>query len=213
MNVAYIEGDSTTFGWVDLEKGGWANRLHVASLHNEGGLDDLTIVKSHAMPGRTLPRILQEAEDNMKSYRGIGETAAILQTGTNEVKSYPPSTVPIVSAKRFGELITRFCDIAERNDCTPILVGAPPIDTTGNKPAYGGAVIPDELLAEYGGIMRSVAYSRGIPYVDARALFENSGRPVQELICEDGYHPSTLGHAMLATAVQQVLPFQLDGSF
>lgn len=207
MNIVYIEGDSTTFGMLDLEMGGWPNRLHVATLREATKLEDATMVMNRAMPGRTLPGILREAEENMAYYRRFGTVTTVLQTGMNEVKIFRGSNTPIVPARRFGEQITRFCTIAHEQECAPVLVGPPPIDTSRNNPTFSGAVIKDELLVEYGDIMRTVADNKGIPYVDAREAFASSGRPLHELLAADGYHPNALGHAALANAVHNALPF------
>lgn len=207
MNIVYVEGGSTAFGALDREMGGWPSRLHVTALREATSWEDATMVINRSMPGRTLPGILREAEANMAYYYKFSPVAAVLQTGMNEVKIFPGSHTPIITAKRFGEQVSRFCAIAREQDCAPVLVGPQPIDTSRNNTFFGGTIIKDELLVEYGDIMRGVAERTGAPYVDTRAIFEGSGRPVQELLSEDGCHPNNLGHAALATAVYNALPF------
>lgn len=199
-------GDSTTYGALDLEMGGWANRLHVAMLNEARGFDDSTLVVNRALPGYTLSTTLRNAKENMKYFRSIGHTTAVLQAGMNEVKIHRHSTTPLVPARLFGEQIARFCSIAFEQDCAPILVGPPPIDTTRDTPTFSGAVIKDELLVEYGEIMRGVADRMGIPYIDTRKVFADTGGPLQELLAPDGYHPNALGHAVLAAEVYNALP-------
>lgn len=214
MNIVYVEGDSTTFGMDDLEMGGWPNRIHVRTLRENKGLpiEDMTMVTNRAMPGRTLSNILRGAETNMKQVRVWADfVAAVLQAGMNEVKIFRGSTTPLVPAQRFRAEITRFCDIAYQQDCDPVLVGPPPIDTSRPYlPTFGGVVIRDELLIEYGEIMHGVANKEGIPYVDTRAVLAGTGRPLQELLGADGYHPNAPGHAAIATAVYDVLPFRVQ---
>jgi lysophospholipase L1-like esterase len=208
MNIVYIEGDSTTFGVLDLEMGGWPNRLHVAMLREATNLEDATMVTSRAMLGRTLPAILREADTNMRYYSQFGSVAATLQVGMNESKIFPGSTAPIVPIRLFGEQLVRFCTIARQRNCTPIVVGPPPVNISPDSPTLNDVIIKDELLIEYGDTMRSVANDAGIPYVDTRAVFASSGRPLQELLSPDGYHPNALGHAALAQAVYEALPFR-----
>jgi lysophospholipase L1-like esterase len=207
MRTIYIDGDSTTYGMADLEMGGWPNRLHVAMLRRTADIENMIMVANRAMPGRTLPGILREADANMAYYRRFGEVTAVLQTGMNEVKIFPGSSAPLIPARRFGEQVIRFCVGAFEKDCTPLLVGPPPIDTSHDNPTFSGAVIKDELLVEYGEIVRSVAASTGAAFVDTRAVFAAAGRPLHELLAPDGYHPGALGHAALATAVHSALPF------
>ena len=206
MRTIYVEGDSTTFGVLDLDKGGWPNRLHVAMLREATSLDDSTMVINRSMPGRTLPGILREAEANMADFRRYGSVVAMLQTGMNEVKIFRGSKAPIIPKRRFAEQIVRFCDIAHKQDCEPFLVGPPPIDTTQDNPTHSGVTIKDELLAEYGDVMRTVANDKGITYIDTRQVFSDSGRPLLELLAPDGYHPGALGHAAIADAVYSALP-------
>ncbi|HSX34481.1 MAG TPA: SGNH/GDSL hydrolase family protein [Candidatus Saccharimonadales bacterium] len=206
MKTIYIEGDSTTFGMQDLEMGGWPNRLHVTMLNKDVEFADMTMVQNRALPGRTLPGVLREADANMKYYRRFSDVTAVLQTGMNEVKIFSGSTTPLILAKRFGELATKFCTTAQDNACATVLVGPPPIDTSRNNPTFSGAAIKDELLAEYGDILRGVAREQNVPYVDTRAIFAETGRPTLELLSADGYHPNAVGHAALAAAVEAALP-------
>jgi lysophospholipase L1-like esterase len=50
----------------------------------------------------------------------------------------------------------------------------------------------------------------GATYVDVRQAFTATGRPVQELLGQDGYHPNALGHTAIANAVQTALPHQFQ---
>jgi lysophospholipase L1-like esterase len=206
VRTVYIEGDSTTYGVGDTEMGGWANRLHVAALKEARGFDDMTMVVNRSLPGMTLPAILRQTEASMKFFAGLGEVSALVQCGMNEGKIFRGETTPVVPAKRFQSLVTQFCRLARTNDCAPVLVGPPPIDTSRDNPTFSGATIKDELLIEYGGIMRGVALMEGATYVDTRGVFETTGRPVQELLGQDGYHPNVLGHTAIANAVQAALP-------
>jgi len=207
MRHLYIDGDSTAYGMHDKESGGWPHRLHMAYLNQETRLEDTTFVQSRAYPGRTLAGILRSVNTTLRDFRRMGTVTAIVQTGMNEVKIFPSSDNPVVPRELFGRQILQFCDIVRENDCSALLVGPPPIDPTLDNPTFSGALIQDKMLAKYSETMRDVAESRDWPiaYVDTRAAFANSGRPVSELLSEDGYHPNTPGHAVMFEAVSAAL--------
>lgn len=211
MRAIYIDGDSTTYGMFDKEYGGWADRLHLAALNEGKSFEDMTFVQSRAWPSRTLARILRQADANIKSFSPISDVTVVLQVGMNEAKIFHEPSGPIVPLRLFGEQLIRFSNIVRENNsdpdynCDAVFVGPPPIDTTRFNPTLSGAVIKDEVLATYGEMMRAVAEHEGYPYVDTRAVFANTGLPISELIDNEGYHPSTLGHATLAKAVAGVL--------
>jgi lysophospholipase L1-like esterase len=137
----------------------------------------------------------------------LSSVTAVLQSGINEVKIYGDNPRPQLTPQRFGEHILQFCTDARQENCDVVLVGPQPIETRVQKPVFGGAIIKDELLVEYGGIMRQVAAGQHVPFVDLRTEFTRDGHQPWDFLDDDGYHPNPRGHAIIADAVYKALPF------
>lgn len=209
MKTIYIEGGSTAYGMFDLQQGGWANRLQVATMREIEDITDPTVVVNHALPGRTLPAIMRDVASRAADYRRYGPVAAVLQVGFNEAKVYPPNTMPIITTRRFGDQLLRFCSEICSGEVSPILVGPQPTAGVIDNTLGTGSLIRNDLIAEYAEVMRTTAAETGTPYVDTQAIFADS---LEELLADDGYHPNELGHLVICDAVRGSLR-GLEGGF
>ncbi len=59
--------------------------------------------------------------------------------------------------------------------------------------------------ASYSDRIRRMAEEEGIFLLDLRSAFLHSGRRAEDLLCEDGIHPSRLGQSVIADAVRLCL--------
>lgn len=206
MRTVITLGDSTAFGMLDFEKGGWSNRLQ-ARLMQEGVSDILesTIVANRALPGFNLQHVIGEMPDAIRYYMKFSdEVAAVAQVGLNETKIIPPNDRPLVSPERFGEQILRFCNVAVQAGAHPLLVGQAPIDTSRELPTISGAILDDQTIADYGEVMRTKAKLAGYNYVDLRQAF--AGYEPYQFLGPDGSHPNAFGHQIISEAVYDALP-------
>ena len=59
--------------------------------------------------------------------------------------------------------------------------------------------------ASYSDMIRRMAAEEHIYLIDLRSAFLRSGRRTEDLLCEDGIHPSRLGQALIADTVRACL--------
>ncbi|HEU4914248.1 MAG TPA: GDSL-type esterase/lipase family protein [Candidatus Saccharimonadales bacterium] len=210
MNTLLIEGASSAYGYFDFEAGGWAGRLKTRKMQE--GMDNIlesTLVINNALPGQSLAGVTRELQARIQNYQRFGLVAVAAQVGLNEAKIYPPNTRPVVSALYFGGQVLRFCEIVQSEGSVPILVGPGPVDESHDLPAISGAVLRNDAISAYADVMRETAERQGAVYVDIRQAYADSGYSMDDLVArEDGSHPSPLGHAVIADAVYQCLPFK-----
>lgn len=209
MNTLLIEGASSAYGYFDFEAGGWAGRLKNRKMQEGmGDILESTLVVNNALPGQSLAGVNRELQARIQNYQRLGPVAVAAQVGLNEAKIYPPSTKSVVSPSFFGGQVVRFCEVVLSEQATPILVGPGPIDESHDLPTISGAVLRNDAISTYANVMRETAARYGALYVDVRQAYADSGYSITELVArEDGSHPSPLGHAVIADAVNDVLPF------
>jgi lysophospholipase L1-like esterase len=209
MNTLLIEGASSAYGYFDFEAGGWAGRIKTRKMQE--GMDSIlesTLVINNALPGQSLAGVNRELQTRIQNYKRLGPVAVAAQVGLNEAKIYPPNTGPVVSASFFGGQVMRFCEIVQSEGSVPILVGPGPVDESHDLPTISGAILRNDAISAYADVMRETAERQGAIYVDTRQAYAGSGYSITELVArEDGSHPSPLGHAVIADAVNDVLPF------
>lgn len=209
MNTLLIEGASSAYGYFDFEAGGWAGRLKSRKMQE--GMDNIlesTFVINNAFPGQSLAGVNRELQGRMQNYKRLGPVAVAAQVGLNEAKIYPPSTKPVVSTSFFAGHVIRFCETVLAEQAVPILVSPGPVDESRDLPTISGAVLKNDAISAYADVMRDTAARYGVIYVDTRQAYADSGYPLHELVApQDGSHPSALGHAVIADAVNGVLPF------
>ncbi len=204
MRTIFIEGASTAFGMHDYERGGWAARLHLDLMAaNAANILDPTIVVNRAVPGMTLPAIARNVVPEMVRFRRIGPVTTILSVGMNEAKILPGETKPLISLLQFQLELGKYATHARGLDIPTVYVGPQPIDIQRTVPTSSGSILEDDLLEEYASVMRETAQETDMPFVDTRALL--SGHDLSEVLDRDGYHPNSLGHAILHDAVKAAL--------
>lgn len=204
MKTIIVEGASTAYGANDLEKGGWATRLHLDALaKNLGRITNPTVIANYASPGRVLTRIVKEFPQRAAMHGTLGPVATALSVGVNEAKVFFGNKEPIITQARFQDCLEGFIDLAEAAQVTPVLVGPQPLAVPRITSAITGCTTEDAMVQAYGDIMEHVADKTGVQYVDTRLLFEAQG--LAHVLDKDGCHPNPLGHAILYDAIGDAL--------
>jgi lysophospholipase L1-like esterase len=206
MKTIHVDGGSSAVGYFDFEQGGWAARLRLDAMRDTShDITSPTHLDNRALPGRTLLAIKRTVEADTAAARRGGRVVLVVQAGLNEAKIFPGEQRPIVSLELFSKNVELLGGIAARSEMGLVLVGPQPIDDERTNPSPSGCILEDDLVAEYGEVLRAGAQELGVPYVDTRAVVEQSGLYADRLLAADGYHFNEQGHALLHGVVQDVL--------
>lgn len=202
MKTVLIHGASSAAGWYDMEAGGWANRLnHDALLSNIRNPQEAVVVQNSSIPGNTIVGVLKDLE-RISMYRRFGGVTTILAIGLNEAKILQGSTKPLVSLKRFRDALERYSDYARGQDVDTIYVGTEPL-THSTIVTENGNTFEDDLVEEYNAQIAEHASVQAMPFVSQAGVFGVERK--EKCISPDGYHPSSLGHFALYTAIREEL--------
>ena len=216
-----VYGDSILKGVV-LEDGkyrmerGWEKRLA-----QEHGLD----IRNKAHFGNTLGRAMPQIEKDCAE-RGEGELA-VLEFGGNDcdfdwaaIADDPDgSYVCKTPLKDFEALYRRAIRDVENSGRTPIVLTLPPIHaqryldficrnglSKGNILRWLGDV---EAIyrwqRDYSDTVSRIAADMGVRMIDLRRFFLRDGRSPEELLCDDGIHPSRIGQGLIFDAFSAAL--------
>ena len=216
-----VYGDSILKGVV-LEDGkyrmerGWEKRLA-----QEHGLE----IRNKAHFGNTLGRAMPQIEKDCAE-RGEGELA-VLEFGGNDcdfdwaaIADDPDgSYVCKTPLKDFEALYRRAIRDVENSGRTPVVLTLPPIHaqryldficrnglSRGNILRWLGDV---EAIyrwqRDYSDTVSRIAADMGVRMIDLRRFFLRDGRSPEELLCDDGIHPSRIGQGLIFEAFPAAL--------
>ncbi len=216
-----VYGDSILKGVV-LEDGkyrmerGWEKRLA-----QEHGLD----IRNKAHFGNTLGRAMPQIEKDCAE-RGEGELA-VLEFGGNDcdfdwaaIADDPDgSYVCKTPLTDFETLYRRAIRDVVNSGRTPIVLTLPPIHaqryldficrnglSKGNILRWLGDV---EAIyrwqRDYSDTVSRIAADMGVRMIDLRRFFLRDGRSPEELLCDDGIHPSRIGQGLIFDAFSAAL--------
>lgn len=123
------------------------------------------------------------------------------------------ATVPL---PQFMENVKAICDKVRALDAQPILLALPPLDAAryytylttlfGNDISHwicrtGGI---SEWHARYNEALVQLSHDCHVPMIDTRTPFY--ARPINEVICDDGIHPTAEGYALMAETIAEAVP-------
>lgn len=200
-----VEGDGNAHGLYDYGNGGWANRLHISAMAKSEGKFDETILVNDARPGRTILAVIAGLDQRIAAYKREGNVTAILQVGLNEAKRFTDIDPPIVDVDRFTKGLERFSEIMKKEKVPTIFVGTAPVNeqitnTSVNQQRF---TLTNEVVSSYDKAVQAVAKEYDHIYVNTAQVF--SEYPVTEVLADDGYHPSYLGHMAIHTELHKIL--------
>ena len=217
-----VYGDSILKG-VLLEDGKYRiNREREERLRREHGLEIRNKAHFGSTIGKALGLIRRDAE---KEYEA-GELA-VLEFGGNDCdydwaaisadpeRSYDCKTPPAVFDGEYREAAR----LIRQSGREPVLLTLPPIDSR----RYLRFICRDGLSQEnilrwlgdvdaiyrwqekYSGMVSAIAEEEGLRVIDLRGGFLRDGHRPEELLCEDGIHPSRLGQGLIFRTLSAAL--------
>ena len=137
----------------------------------------------------------------------------VIQFGINDsmvdVWKDIPAKAPRVSIQIYEKNLTYFVATLKRYDIPVVLMSPNPLRSTDKlKTLYGKAPYDIEdvsglslILEDYAKIVRKIAVSQKVPFIDVYAAFENYGKVAYQSVDDlliDGIHPNNTGHRIIA---------------
>ena len=202
MRTLLIHGASTAAGWYDMERAGWASRLHQEALQvNRVNPQEAVVVQNTSIPGNTLLGVMKDLE-GVSKYKKLGTVTAILAIGLNESKIMAGRTRPLVSLDRFQDALGSYSDQVEAQGGNVLFLGTEALRES-TIVTENGNTFEDDLVAEYDYILETIAAERGYPYVSMVNTLSRLG--LENTVSADGYHPNALGHKAICEALKVAL--------
>lgn len=206
MKNILIFGDSIAYGAWDTE-GGWVQRLRTRfDEHNLQNLDDeVTLVYNLGISGDTSTDLVERFEHEARARTASDETTIIiLAIGSNDATITTATNTPATSIETFTSNITTLIKQATFIAEAVSLVGLTPVDEARVNPVPWAPhlALKNSSIQQFDTILQDVAATTDTPYIDIASAFTKHN--VATLL-EDGDHPNSEGHAIIAATVWQHL--------
>lgn len=211
MAAILTYGTSTTLGMYDYERGGWVNQLQAHYMARPFG-DEILFPMNRAIPGTTSYDVAAELPHDVQTVRNrfCGRVLAMMQIGPSDGCWNADFTDWHVPPNEFEENLGEIAEIGDK------ILTMPPIFVTMQPYIAENAAMLESDAIEgfrlegrriYNGIIRSFCIENGLPLVDVEAMFDRTLRqPDAPLLHdEDGMHPNTYGHQLIAREAQVVI--------
>lgn len=200
MKTILIHGASTAAGWYDMERAGWANRLHLDALYaNKERPEEAITIQNASIPGNTLLGVMKDI-DRVDRYKKFGSVTAVLAIGLNESKIIKGRNRPLVSLDRFQSALDEYGNYVESRGGEVVYVGTEVL-LENTIITENGNTFEDDLVAEYDDLIKQRADKSGSPYVSPKTLFAEVG--IENAVATDGYHPNALGHELIYRSIKK----------
>lgn len=180
MKSVLVFGDSITWGAIDLEKGGWVERLKI-SLMSKVDVFNLGI------PGDTSQDIVDRLEGELKA-RFYDENIIVFAIGIND--SLYPENIGY-----FEDNLKEMCRIVKKYSKRIFFVGLTKVDESLTIPdGLEDAVYKNKDIENFDKIIRKISEQEKAKYIE-----------LPEVELADGLHPSSSGHEKIFKEVRSHL--------
>lgn len=196
MTTLYIEGASTAEGQgggPDFSRS-WASHVRMAYPND--------YVVNRAQAGLSLSAINRRWQTAQQEGKLFGEVR-ILSVGQNEARISPDLKKPTISLQRFAGDLAVFSRATREAGMLSVYIGPQPVDESKTNPTPFGWYIENDLTEEYAAVVKEQAAKDNTSYIDVAELF--STRPIPEVMDDDGRHPNSRGHLLIARSVVREL--------
>jgi lysophospholipase L1-like esterase len=194
----YCFGDSITEGCWD-EQGGWVDRLkrRLYAGNIDEGCQPPTIFNL-GVSGQRSDHLLKRIAPEIEYRTDDGEERMIfIQVGANDATYIPEQhtfkTPPEAYRNNIVELIKKAQMYSSRITMLTITPVNESVTMAGEK------VRRNEYVVEYNNLISDVARQQGVTILDIYTAFQVQGP--NDLLCADGLHPNSGGHALICDMV------------
>lgn len=195
-NIA-IFGDSIVHGSVDLERGGWSERLKV-DLWGDGQRNALSVY-AFGVSGGTTDDLLKRFEVELASIL-YGTEAIIFAIGINDAVRNSTDVVE-VDRNTFKSNIEELLSLAQESAVPIYVCGLTRVEEQYTNPLTGsstGKCYQNSRINDYDEILHLVTKEKKCHYIKLKDVLEKG-----DLF--DGLHPNAQGHEKIFKHVKQVL--------
>jgi len=196
-NKILVFGDSITYGQLDLEMGGWVNRLRLR-LANDSSIASCHVFNM-GISGQTTGEILERFERECKG-RVVEEFNNIIVIAAGINDSQLLDNEPIADEDELRANVKALIEKAKELTPKVIYVGLTPVDDKRTVPFIWDKSRKwiNERVAAYDEIISSVCSEMGVRYVYVYDQIDPATNA-------DGLHPSGDGHEILADIMDNVI--------
>ena len=188
-NKILVFGDSITYGQLDLELGGWTNRLRL------GIANDSSIASCHVfnmgISGQTTGEVLERLDRECQGrVLEDANNVIILAAGINDTQVIRGKV--LVSEDDFRDNVNILIDYARSHAGKIIYVGLTPVDESRTNPVWWDRTKNwrNDIIERYDRIIQEVCSEQGVKYIH---MFDR----IDPLTNGDGLHPSAEGHRIM----------------
>lgn len=197
-------GDSITYGSWDGE-GGWVDRLkRVAYQYIENNPEEWVEIYNLGIPGNTtddlLKRFQLETEQRINSK---DEHVFIFGLGANDAAYIVENKEFNVGVDDFKRNLRTVLQQATNFGGKVIFLTITPVIEVGTENQSDGKIRKNEFVGKYNEVIKDLGVEQGVVVLDVNSSFSLYGP--DKFICDDGLHPNSDGHGMLASLVKSVL--------
>ena len=201
-NKILVFGDSIVYGQLDLEMGGWVNRLRL-TLANDDSICSCHVFNM-GISGQTTGEVLERL-DRECGGRVLADAAnlIILAAGINDSQIINGEI--LVDKHTFRHNVRDLIIHARNHTPRVIYLGLTPVDDANSDPVPWDRTRrwKNSLVKEYDDIIREVCEEMGVKYIH---VFDK----IDPTTNADGLHPSEAGHEILAKIMEEAVYEHLD---
>ena len=196
-NKILVFGDSIVYGQMDLEMGGWVNRLKL-ELANDSSIDSCHVFNmgiSGQSTGEVLERIDSECGGRILEE---ASNLIILAVGINDSQVIDGEV--LVDKATFRKNVRELIFHARNHTPRVVYLGLTPVDDTHSDPVSWDKTKSwkNDLVREYDKIIEEVCEEMDVRYIH---VFDK----LDPTTNADGLHPSAVGHEILADIMKEVV--------
>ncbi len=193
MNIC-VFGDSIAFGYYDLEKGGWVNRLRIY-LDNKKDFDGE--IYNFGTSGDTTNDLLNRFD---KETGALKPDAIIFSIGTNDSTHLIKENKNRVPIERFENNLYKIFELAKKYTTDLTYVGIMPVDESRTSPIPWATniIYKNSSIKKYNDKIKEVCGKEDIKFID---LYNRLIKMDYKILLYDGLHPSAKGHEQITNEV------------
>ncbi len=201
MSTICVFGDSITWGAVDIEEGGWVERLKI---YMWGKRDDIDVYNL-GISGEKTPDLLERFESEVKArIKEAEEKIIIFAIGINDSYFVHSKNDNITKFDDFKKNIEKLIILAKKFSSKIIFIGLTSVDETKTTPIPWDTdkSYKNEYVQKYNDIISSICGDKNILFVE---ILDDWLKTDYQTLLDDGLHPNSAGHKKIFEVVKDFL--------